>query len=88
MGERVVPEKCMLRSERQTLHRLERTGALVFAFKTFLYPLPEVKAAGLGEEMAEAVEWASLVVVPGCGHLSTLERPEPVAEALRAWLRA
>jgi hypothetical protein len=55
-GERVVPEKCMLRSERQTLHRLERTGALVFAFKTYLYPLPEVKSAGLGEEMAAAVE--------------------------------
>jgi hypothetical protein len=52
----VVPEKCMLRSERQTLHRLEKTGALVFAFKTFLYPLPEVKSAGLGEDMAEAVE--------------------------------
>jgi hypothetical protein len=52
----VVPEKCRLRSERQTLHRLERTGALVFAFKTYQYPLPEVKVAGLGAEMAEAIE--------------------------------
>lgn len=42
----------------------------------------------LGREMAEAVEWASLVVVPRCGHLSSLERPGPVTAALRAWLRA
>jgi pimeloyl-ACP methyl ester carboxylesterase len=40
----------------------------------------------LAREMAEAVEWASLVVVPDCGHLSTLERPEAVSHALRAWL--
>lgn len=37
-------------------------------------------------EMAEMVEWASLVVVPDCGHLSSLERPEPVIAAMRAWL--
>jgi hypothetical protein len=55
-AERVVPETCNLRSERQTLHRLEGTGALVFAFKTYMYPLPEVKAAGLGPEMADAAE--------------------------------
>lgn len=55
-AEKVVPENCVLRSERQTLHRLENTGALVFAFKTYMYPLPEVKAKGLGEEMAEAAE--------------------------------
>ena len=55
-AEKVVPETCVLRSERQTLHRLEKTGALVFAFKTYMYPLPEVKAAGLGVEMADAAE--------------------------------
>jgi pimeloyl-ACP methyl ester carboxylesterase len=40
----------------------------------------------LSREIAEAVEWASLVVVPECGHLSTLERPEAVNRALQAWL--
>lgn len=39
-------------------------------------------------EMAEAIEWASLVVVPGSGHLSTLEAPEVVNAALSAWLAA
>lgn len=42
----------------------------------------------LAREMAEAIEWASLVVVPNCGHLSTLERPDAVTRALNAWLTA
>lgn len=40
----------------------------------------------LAREMAEAVEWASLVVVPRCGHLATLEQPDAVTDALRRWL--
>jgi pimeloyl-ACP methyl ester carboxylesterase len=40
----------------------------------------------IAREIAEMIEWASLVVVPGAGHLSTLERPEPVTQALRLWL--
>jgi pimeloyl-ACP methyl ester carboxylesterase len=39
-------------------------------------------------EMAALIRGATLVVVPACGHLSTLERPERVNEALRAWLAA
>lgn len=42
----------------------------------------------LSREIADAIEWASLVVVPDCGHLSTLERPEAVTAALKAWLAA
>ena len=40
----------------------------------------------LSREIAEAIEWASLVEIPACGHLSTLERPDAVTDALRAWL--
>jgi pimeloyl-ACP methyl ester carboxylesterase len=40
----------------------------------------------IAREMAEMIEWASLVIVPGAGHLSTLEQPERVTEALRLWL--
>ncbi|MBB3019415.1 pimeloyl-ACP methyl ester carboxylesterase [Microvirga lupini] len=40
----------------------------------------------IAREMAEMIEWASLVVVPGSGHLSTLEQPERVTQALRLWL--
>ena len=31
---------------------------------------------------------ARLVVVPDCGHMSTLERPQAVAEALVDWMRS
>jgi pimeloyl-ACP methyl ester carboxylesterase len=40
----------------------------------------------IAREMAEMVEWASLVVIPESGHLSTLEQPERVNQALRLWL--
>ncbi len=38
------------------------------------------------QEIAAAVPGAELVIVPECGHLSTLERPELVTRALRSWL--
>lgn len=41
----------------------------------------------LSEEIAAGIAGAKLVTVPDCGHLSTLERPEAVAEALVAWMR-
>jgi pimeloyl-ACP methyl ester carboxylesterase len=38
------------------------------------------------EEMATAIPDARLVVVPECGHLSTLEQPEAVNRALIEWI--
>lgn len=38
------------------------------------------------EDMAALVPGSRLVVVPNCGHMSTLEQPEAVTEALRSWL--
>ena len=38
------------------------------------------------QEIAAGVRGAELVIVPECGHLSTLERPELVTRALRGWL--
>jgi pimeloyl-ACP methyl ester carboxylesterase len=40
----------------------------------------------LAQEIAEAIEWASLGIIPNCGHLPTMERPEAVTRALKAWL--
>ena len=39
-------------------------------------------------EMAAGIPGARLVMVPDCGHLSTLERPEAVNAALTQWLAA
>jgi pimeloyl-ACP methyl ester carboxylesterase len=41
----------------------------------------------LAREMAAAIPASRLVVVPDCGHLSTLERPHAVNTALVEWMR-
>ncbi|KKY16314.1 putative conserved hypothetical protein [Diplodia seriata] len=53
-----------LRSERQMVHRLPKTGAIVFFFKTYLYPIADIKAEGLGEELATAIDGLKLGSVP------------------------
>jgi pimeloyl-ACP methyl ester carboxylesterase len=40
----------------------------------------------LSQEMADGIPGARLEIVPDCGHLSTMERPEAINRALRAWL--
>lgn len=40
----------------------------------------------IAREMAEMIEWASLIVIPGAGHMSTLEEPDRVTRALQLWL--
>lgn len=42
----------------------------------------------LHEEMASLIPGSRLRVIERCGHLSTLERPAEVTEALRGWLQA
>jgi pimeloyl-ACP methyl ester carboxylesterase len=39
-------------------------------------------------ELAAGIPRAHLTVVPGAGHLTTLEQPERVTEALQDWLYA
>lgn len=38
------------------------------------------------EEISAAIRGSTLAVLPGCGHLSTLEKPLEVNRALSAWL--
>lgn len=42
----------------------------------------------LAHEMAAGIRRSRLVVVPECGHLSTLERPEAVTKALVEWMQS
>jgi pimeloyl-ACP methyl ester carboxylesterase len=37
-------------------------------------------------DMAQLIPKSELVLVPKCGHMSTMERPEEVTAAMRAWL--
>jgi pimeloyl-ACP methyl ester carboxylesterase len=41
----------------------------------------------LSQEIAAGIPGARLEIIPHCGHLSTLEQPEAVNRALRAWLQ-
>jgi pimeloyl-ACP methyl ester carboxylesterase len=47
-----------------------------------LYPVD------LSHEIATGIPSAKLEIIPECGHLSTMERPEAVNRTLRAWLSA
>lgn len=42
----------------------------------------------LAREIASGIAGATLVIVPQCGHLSTVERPDVVNAALSDWLQA
>ena len=46
----------------------------------------EVCTVPMHEEIAAAIPGAELLILDRCGHLSTLEQPERVSEALRRWL--
>jgi pimeloyl-ACP methyl ester carboxylesterase len=46
----------------------------------------EMTPPALSEEIAQGIPGARLAVVPDCGHLSTLERPEFVTGKLVEWL--
>jgi pimeloyl-ACP methyl ester carboxylesterase len=39
-------------------------------------------------EIAAGITGSTLVIVPGCGHLSTLEKPDIVTQHMTAWLQA
>lgn len=42
----------------------------------------------VAEEIAQSIAGARLVVVPECGHMSTMERPDAVNAALAEWMEA
>lgn len=46
----------------------------------------ELTPLRLSEEIANGIPDARLVTVPECGHLSTLEKPEAVNQAMAKWL--
>ena len=42
--------------------------------------------ATMAKEIAGGIAGSTLTVVPDCGHLSTMEKPDAVNAALTAWL--
>ncbi|KAJ8128336.1 hypothetical protein O1611_g5299 [Lasiodiplodia mahajangana] len=48
--------KLYVRSERQTLRRLQQSGAIVFSLRTYIYPLKTIKDAGYGPMLVQAID--------------------------------
>jgi Protein of unknown function (DUF3445) len=82
---RLTVHQTYLRSERQMLHRLPETKALVFSFKTYLYPLSDIKDEGLGEELAKAIDGLKEGSVPA---MHFYKRGVVWGEAVKAYLRS
>ncbi|KAF2803688.1 uncharacterized protein BDZ99DRAFT_511851 [Mytilinidion resinicola] len=88
-GEEAVEEmvnidETVLRCERQTLHRLPKSQALVFAFRTYQYPIRAVKEEGSGEALADAIDGLSSGSVPG---MAVYKRGVVWGRAVKAFLR-
>jgi hypothetical protein len=67
------------------LHRLPETKALVFSFKTYLYPRSEIKEQGLGEELAQAIDGLKEGSVPA---MHFYKRGVVWGEAVKEYLRS
>lgn len=74
-----------LRSERQVVHRLPKSGAIVFSFKTYLYPIKDIKAEGAGEELATAIDGLKLGTVP---QFHWYKKAPVWGEAVKEYLRS
>jgi pimeloyl-ACP methyl ester carboxylesterase len=71
----------MGRSDNRPLLASVRCPTLVLAGREDELTPPE-----MAQEIAAGIAGARLEIVPDCGHLSTMERPEAVNRAMRAWL--
>ncbi len=74
-----------LRSRRDRSHVLRRFSGPVLVL---CGAEDRVCPPAIHQEMAAAAKHAKLVVVPGAGHLPTMEAPDAVSCALRVWLQA
>ncbi|WAO95902.1 Hypothetical protein NCS54_01355000 [Fusarium falciforme] len=81
----VADEEAHLRIELQTLTRLPQTRFVLFCFKTYLYPLKDVKEEGSGQALADAIEGLKTGNAPGMfKYKSAVRWGKSVAEYLRA----
>lgn len=74
-----------LRVERQSLHRLPESGALLFSFKTLLYTLPEIKEEGLAGHLVEAIDGLKDGNAPG---FHWYKRAAVWGDVVKAYLRS
>lgn len=80
-----------IRQQRATVGRMDSRASLpAIAVPTLVLVggRDAITPPDLSRELADGIAGAALEVVEDCGHLSTLERPEVVNDALGRWLAA
>jgi pimeloyl-ACP methyl ester carboxylesterase len=90
MGEETGAE-AFLRQQQAIMARPDsRPGLPVIACPTLVLvgDSDQGTPPALSEEIAAAIPRSRLVVIPDCGHMSTLERPQAVTDALVEWMRS
>jgi len=86
-----VGPQAFVRQQKAIMHRVDSRPLLPTIRCPTLVLVGKEDAATpveLSDEMAAAIPGARLVVVPDCGHLSTMEKPEAVTRELVAWMSA
>ncbi|KAJ5687744.1 hypothetical protein N7536_010363 [Penicillium majusculum] len=78
-------DQTVLRCERQTLHRLPVSKALVFTVHTYTYPVRQIKDEGCGEDLANAVDGLKRGNVP---EMHAYKKGDVWGEALKDFLRS
>ncbi|KAJ5135576.1 uncharacterized protein N7515_004854 [Penicillium bovifimosum] len=78
-------DNTVLRCERQTLHRLPVSKAIVFTVHTYTYPIRKIKDEGLGEDLAIAADGLKKGNVPG---MHNYKKGGVWGEALKDFLRS
>lgn len=77
--------KTFLRCERQTLYRLPQSGAMVFSFHTYRYPIQEIKDEGSAEDLATAIDGVESGSIP---EMAVYKRVPAWGEAIKEFLRS
>lgn len=81
--------KTFIRQQRAIAGRIDSIPSLAFIHCPTLVLCGRddaITPIGLHQEMVTEIEWAELSIVDNCGHLSALEQPTRVNEALTQWL--
>ncbi|OJD26666.1 hypothetical protein ACJ73_01949 [Blastomyces percursus] len=78
-------DNTFLRCERQTLFRLPQSGAMVFSFHTYRYPIQEIKDEGSAEDLAAAIDGVGEGSIPA---MAVYKRIPAWGEAIKEFLRS
>jgi pimeloyl-ACP methyl ester carboxylesterase len=88
MAETVGPDGLLrqLRAQESRIDSRPSLAAIEVPVLVLSGELDEVSPSALQEDLAEPIRTARHEIIPGCGHMSPLERPAEVAAHLRDWL--